>query len=380
MHVPTAGFGEQFPSQIFEFDKQTVRQIVRSSIGGDHVRVRLANTFGDVPLVIGPVHLALRDSGENIDPASDRMLTFSGSPSITIPPGAIALSDLVALTVPALGELAVSMYLPEPTTTTTVHAFAFQTNYISPVGDFTAEAAMPVETTAQTWVFLTGIDVSVPEPTGVVVTLGDSITDGSFSTPDTNQRWPDLLANRLDSHKDQPAMAVLNAGIGGNRILNDPSEGFEFAGPNALSRFDRDVLAQPGITHLIVFEGINDIGMSTLVDDPAESVSADEITTGLRQLAERAHEHGIVAIGATITPFQDSMIFSEDGEAKRQSVNDWIRTGGTFDAVLDFDEVVRDPQQPTRLLPAFDPGDHLHINDAGFAAMADSIDLALFRV
>ena len=379
MHEPSAGFGEEFPSQFFEFDKQTVRQIVRTSVGGEQVRVRLANTFGDVPLVIGAARLALRDSQERIDPASDRVLTFSGSPSISIPPGALAVSDPVALFVPAFSELAVSMYFPEPTTSTTVHAFAFQTNYFSPIGDFTAEAAMPVEKTAQAWVFLTGIDVTVSEPTGVVVALGDSITDGALSTPDTNQRWPDLLAERLAAETDQPATAVLNAGIGGNRVLRNPPEGFEFAGPNALARFDRDVLAHPGVTHMIVFEGINDIGLPAITGDPAEFVSAEALVAGLRQIAERAHEHGIVVIGATITPFEGSMVFSEKGEAIRQAVNDWIRGGGAFDAVLDFDEVLRDPTQPTRLLPAFDAGDLLHPNDAGFAAMADSIDLALLR-
>ena len=379
MHAPSAGFGEEFPSQFFEFDNQTVRQIVRTSIGGGRVRIRLANTFGDIPLVIGAARLALRDSGERIDPASDQVLTFSGRHSITIPPGALVVSDPVALTVPALSELAVSIYFPEPTTSTTVHAFAFQTNYFSPEGDFTAETAMPVETTVQSWVFLSGIDVTVSEPTGVVVTLGDSITDGALSTPDTNQRWPDLLAERLVADTDQPALAVLNAGIGANRVLNDPPEGFEFAGPNALARFDRDVLGQPGVTHLIVFEGINDIGLPALSGEPEEFVSADELITGLRQLAERAHEHDIVAFGATITPFEGSMVFSEAGEAIRQAVNDWIRTGGAFDAVFDFDKVVRDPGQPTRLLPAFDAGDLLHPNDAGFRAMAESIDLALLR-
>jgi lysophospholipase L1-like esterase len=238
---------------------------------------------------------------------------------------------------------------------------------------------MPVEATAQAWVFLTGIDVTVAEPTGVVVALGDSITDGAISTPDTNQRWPDLLAERLLDDANQPPTAVLNAGIGGNRVLNDPPEGFEFAGPNALARFDRDVLAQPGVTHLIVFEGVNDIGLPALTGDPAQFVSADELIAGLRQLAERAHEHGIVAFGATITPFEGSMVFSEEGEAIREAINDWIRTAGAFDAVFDFDEVVRDPGQPTRLLPAFDSGDLLHPNDAGFRAMAESIDLALFR-
>jgi len=379
MHIPGPGFGELFPSQIFALDKQTVRQIVRVSAGGDQVRVRIANTFGDVPLIIGAALIALRDAEERIDPTTDRVLTFSGSPSLTIPPGALAVSDPVALRVPALSELVVSMYVPAPTTGTTVHGFAFQTNYISPVGDFTAEAAVPVETTAQTWIFLTGIDVAVAEPAGVVVALGDSITDGAISTPDTNQRWPDFLAERFVADTDQPAMAVLNAGIGGNRLLHNPADGFEFAGPNALARFDRDVLAQPGVTHLIVFEGINDIGMPALSGDPAESVSADQLIAGLRQLAERSHEHGIVVFGATITPFEGAMFFSDEGEATRQAVNDWIRTGGAFDAVLDFDAVVRDPRQPTSLRPEFDPGDHLHLNDAGFRALADSIDLELFR-
>jgi lysophospholipase L1-like esterase len=379
MHAPSAGFGEEFPSQIFEFDNQTVRQIVRVSIGGDQVRVRLANTFGDVPLLIGAARIARRDGEERIDPASDRVLTFSGSPAITIPPGAVAVSDPVALTVPALSELAVSIYFPEPTTTTTVHAFAFQTNYVSPAGDFTAEATMPVEATPQTWVFLSGIDVTAAESTGVIVALGDSITDGAISTPDTNRRWPDVLAERLAANRGHTAMAVVNAGIGGNRLLNDPLEGFEFAGPNALARFERDVLGQPGVTHLIVFEGINDIGMPAMSGDPAEFVSADALIAGLRQIAERAHEHGIVTFGATITPFAGAMYFTEEGEVIRQSVNEWIRTGGAFDAVLDFDHVLRDSQQPTRLRPAFDFGDHLHPNDAGFAAIGESIDLALFR-
>ena len=380
MHVPAAGFGEEFPSQIFEFDDQTVRQVVRVSIGGDQVRVRLANTFGDVPLRIGAARLASRDGEERIDPASDRVLTFSCSPAITIPPGAIAVSDPVSLTVPALGELAVSIYLPEPTTGTTVHGFAFQTNYISPGGDHTTEGAMPVETTAQTWVFLTGIDVMVTEPTGVIVALGDSITDGAISTPDTNQRWPDFLAERLAADPGHPAMAVVNAGIGGNRLLNNPPEGFEFSGPNALARFERDVLGQPGVTHLIVFEGINDIGMPVISGNPADSVSADELIAGLRQIAERAHEHGIAAFGATIAPFAGAMYFTPEGEVIRQTVNDWIRTDDAFDAVLDFDEVVRDPEQPDRLRPTFDAGDHLHPNDAGFAAIGESIDVALFRV
>lgn len=377
-HIPGPGFGEEFPSQIIELGNRTLRQIVRVSIGGDQVRVRLANTFGDEPIAIGAARIALREAEERIDPASDRALTFSGLSSISIPAGATVLSDPVALPVAPLAELAISLYFPEPTTSSSVHGFAFQTNYLSPEGDVTAEVAMPVETTIQNWVYLSGVDVSAPEPAGAIVALGDSITDGAFSTPDTNSRWPDVLAERLAA-SDENALSVLNLGIGGNRLLHDSTAELPFFGPSALARFDRDVLAQPGVSHLIVFEGINDIGLPSMGGDTSENVSADQMIAALRQLAERAHEHGIVAIGATITPFEGASYFSPEGEAKRQAVNEWIRTGGAFDGLIDFDAIVRDPDQPARLLPAYDGGDHLHINDAGFAAMANGIDLELFR-
>lgn len=377
MHRPSPGMGEEFPSQIFELQNTTLRQIVRGTVGGDQVRVRLANTFGDTPLVIGSAHIALREGDERIDPASDRALTFSGLPGMTIPSGAVVISDPVALDVPPLAELAVSLYFPEATTSGTVHGFAFQTNYLSEDGDFTAEPALPVESEMQSWLFLTGIDVAGADAAGAIVTLGDSITDGAFSTPDTNHRWPDFLAERVVPANEP--FAVLNQGIGGNRLLHDSPKELPFFGPAALARFDRDVLALPGVTHVIVFEGINDIGLPSMGGNPAENVSAEALIAGLRQLAERAHEQGIVAIGATITPFEGAMYFSPEGEDKRQAVNDWIRTSGAFDGVIDFDAVVRDPDQSARILPDYDGGDHLHINDAGFKAMADSIDLSLFE-
>jgi lysophospholipase L1-like esterase len=376
-HVPGQGFGEEFPSQIIELGNRTLRQIVRISIGGEQVRVRLANIFGDEPVVIGAARIALRDADERIDPASDRVVTFSGTSSVTIPAGAVVLSDPIDLAVPPLAELAISLYFPEPTTSDSVHGFAFQTNYLSPEGDVTADIAMPVDTTLQSWAFLSGVDVAVSEPASAIVALGDSITDGAFSTADTNNRWPDVLAERLIA-SDEGGLAVLNQGIGGNRLLHDSPAELPFFGPSALARFDRDVLAQPGVSHLIVFEGINDIGLPVMAGDDSENVSADEMIAALRQLAERAHEHGIVAIGATITPFEESMVFSTEGEAKRQAVNDWIRAGGAFDGVIDFDAIARDPDKPTRLLPAYDSGDHLHPNDAGFEAMANGIDLELF--
>ncbi len=380
-HKPSPGFEDFLPSQIFELADQTVRQIVRVSTGGDAVRVRLSNVFGEEPLSIGAARVALRAEGEGIDPATDRALTFSGLPAVVIPPGALVLSDPVELAVPALGELAVSLYLPEETTSSTVHGFAFQTNYIAPAGggDLTAEESLPVDSTVQSWFFLTGVDVAVSEPTNVVVALGDSITDGAFSTPDTNQRWPDILANRLAETADQGQVAVLNQGIGGNRLLSDGEGDFVFAGPGALARFDRDVLAQAGRTHVIVYLGINDIIMGAMAGEGVAGPSATDLIAALRQIAERGHEAGLVVLGATMTPFEGPMLTSAEGEATRQAVNEWIRTGGAFDAVIDFDALLRDPEQPGRLSPAFDSGDALHPNDAGFAVMAESIDLGLLR-
>lgn len=375
-NIPGPGFEEFMPSQIFEFADQTLRQVVRTSIGGDQVRVRLSNLFGEVSVVIGAAHVALRDGDARIDPATDRELTFSGNPTVAIPPGALVLSDPVDLAIDPLSELAVSLYFPEPTTGTTVHGFAFQTNYISSQGDFTAEAEMPVESNPQTWVFLTGVDVTAPRGSGAVDALGDSLTDGTLSTPDANRRWPDLLANRLIA-EGQP-LGVLNQGIGGNRLLGNGAGDFIFAGPSALARLERDVLAQAGVTHLIVFEGINDIGLSAMGGEGATPVTADQLIFALCQIAERAHEVDLAVFGATITPFEGAMYFTPKGETTRQEINNWIRTGDALDAVLDFDAVVRDPDNPSAILPAYDAGDALHFNDAGFQAIADSIDLALF--
>ncbi len=379
VHPPFPGFGEM-PSSLIALDGQTLRQIVRATIGGDLVRVQLANTYGEAPLVIGSARVALREGDARIDPVTDRQLTFGGRPSFDIPVGAVVLSDPVELAVPPLGELAISLYLPEPTETTTVHGFAFQTNYTSPQGDFTAETDMPVEAETQSWAFLSAVDVTAPESTGAVVAFGDSITDGAFSTPDTNRRWPDVLAERLAADPPGRAMSVLNQGIGGNRLLNDEAGDLGLAfGQNALARFDRDVLALPGVTHLIVLEGINDIGMPNAFAASDQIVTAEEIMGALQQLAARARAHDIVPIGGTILPFEGAMYFTAEGEAARQAVNDWIRTSGVFDAVVDFDGALCDPAQPARLLPEYDSGDHLHPNDAGFRAMGEAIDLSLFR-
>ncbi len=356
------------------FNNQTLRLIVHTSIGGDDARVRISNAFGTNALVIGAAHIALRGAGAAIVPGSDRALTFSGASSTTIPPGALVVSDPVELDVPALGDLAVSIFLPGKTGPATWHFAGLQTSYISSTGDFTGSTAAPFTTTTQAWFFLTGVEVKASERTRAIVAMGDSITDGTNSTPDTNHRWPNFLAQRLLAHHVK--LAVLDEGIAGNRILHD------FIGPNALARFDRDVLTKSGVSHVIVLESINDIGIPGGLGRPAEAVTADEIIAGLRQLITRAHERGLKIFGGTLTPFEGTTIpgyFTPAGEVKRQAVNHFIRTSGAFDGVIDFDVATRDPSHPTRFLPAFDSGDHLHPSDAGYQAMANAINLELFE-
>lgn len=355
---------------------QTLREIVHTSIGGDRVRVRLSNAFGTSSLIIGSAHLAIRSSGASIAAGSDRALSFNGSPSITIPAGALVVSDPVTLKVPELGDLAVSIYVPGNVSATTEHSLGLQTTYISPPGDFSGAPSIAAARTTQSWYFLTGVEVTASEKTRAIVTLGDSITDGFASTPDTNRRYPNRLAERLQAKPGKFRVAVLNEGISGNRILHD------FIGPNALARLDRDVLVQSGARYVIVLEGINDIGIPGLFGLPAEQVSAEQIIAGHRQIIDRAHALGLKIFGGTLTPFEGTIFpgyFTAAGEVKRQIVNHWIRTSKAYDAVIDFDAVTRDPSHPTRLIPALDSGDHLHPNDRGYKAMADAIDLSLFR-
>jgi lysophospholipase L1-like esterase len=349
------------PVSVLGFTDQTLRQIVHTSIGGDVVRVRFTNEIQATPLSIGAAHIALRDSGASIVPGSGRTLTFGGSPSIIVSPGAHVVSDPVDLDVPALGDLAIDLYLPGPTGPTTFHRRSFQTTYISLVGNHTGVATLPIDSTTLSWFFLKGVEVMASTQTGAVVTLGDSITDGTNSTPDTNNRYPDHLARRILALQGNQKLGVLNQGIAGNRVV----EGGR--GPTAQARFDRDVLAQTGVTHVIVLEGINDSSNTVF--------QADRIIAGHHQMIERAHAKGLKIYGATLTPAGSTGI----REANRQAVNAWIRTSGEYDSVIDFDEVTRDPNNPTFFLPIYDSGDHLHPNDAGYEAMADAIDLKLFK-
>ncbi len=351
-----------------ELNGQTIRQIVHVSIGGKRLRVRLSNAYGADSLHIGAVRVGLRSTGASIAAGSDRVLTFNGSESITIPAGALAISDPANLKVPDRGDLAVSIYVPGNALAATEHSLGLQTTYISPEGDFSGADTLPTATTTQSYYFLTGVEVDAPPKSRAIVTLGDSITDGLHSTPDGNKRWPNRLAERLRSQKGGSKVAVLNAGISGNRILHD------MVATNASARLDRDVLVQSGARYLIVLLGINDIGFPG-------TATADEIIAGHRQIIDRAHAMGLKVYGGTLTPFQaflPGLYYSADGEAMRQAVNHWIRTSKAYDAVIDFDRAIRDPSNPATMRSAYDSGDNLHPNDAGYQAMADAIDLSLF--
>lgn len=355
------------------FNDQTLRQIVRTSVGGDRLRVVFSNVFGTEPLAIGAASIALRREGATVVPASVRELRFGGHTSARIPAGAVLLSDPVELAVPALTELAIDLYLPGQTGSSgspvTTHNRSVQTHYVSPAGDHTGVAELPVTTRTESWFFLARVDVEAPLHTGAVVVIGDSITDGYGATVDAYSRWPDHLAQRFQAAN--LAMAVLNVGIGGNRVLSDGS------GVSALARLDRDVLVQTGVTHVIVLEGINDIGARGTA-----RASAEELIAGHRQLIARAHARGLTIYGATLTPFDGTTIpgyWTEDGEVTRQTLNAWIRTSGEYDGVIDFDAATLDPTRPLRFLPAYDYSDHLHPGDAGYEAMANAVDLELFR-
>ncbi len=369
------------PSPVFE--NQTVRMVVRPTIGGQRLRIRFSNEFGTTALKIGVAHVALSAKGAAIVPDSDRALTFGGRPSVSIPPGAPILSDPVDLKVAPLTELALSIYLPEKTASSTVHFWAQHDTYISEPGDFAAKPDIANATTKTSWYFLADVEVWASDQTAATVAFGDSITDGVGAKQGEYSDWPDLLADRLAKTPSGPVLSVVNKGIGGNRVLHDG------AGVSALARLDRDVLAQPGVVNLIVLESINDIGWphmkprlpngTVLKDLPFthEVVSAEDLIMGLRQIIDRAHQHGIRVFGATLTPYEGADYYSDDGETERQAVNHWIRTSNGFDGVIDFDAAVRDPNYPAQFREGYHSGDHLHPSAIGYKAMADSMDLSI---
>jgi lysophospholipase L1-like esterase len=361
------------------FSSVTLREIVHISVGGEQIRLRFTNEFGLDPLTVSDAHVALSAGGGSIQPGTDHAVTFGGAASINIPPGAAIFSDPIPLAVAPLSDLAVSFYLPpQIMRAETFHAFADQDNYLSD-GHSPAAPELSQPTTISSWYFFDGVDISaaggsVAAAPGsrAIVTLGDSITDGALSTHNANRRWPNVLAARLSLEPNLAHIGVLDEGIGGNRVLN------ETTGPSALSRLNRDVLAQSGVRYVVVLEGINDIGRLAHVQVPWDAITAPQLELGLKQIADRAHEHGLKIIGATLTPYGGAGYSCETGEQVREAVNDWIRSSGTFDGVIDFDKITRDPQNPTHFNPLYDSGDHLHPSDAGYKAMGDGIDLTLF--
>ena len=370
---PMAAGSALTPSRSLE--NVTVRHVVHVSAGGRRVRIRLSNAFGARPLRVSAAHVALQADGASIVPGSDRTLRFAGKASITIPTASVAVSDALDFFVPTRGDLTVSFYVAGDTGPVTFHESSEQTAYISEPGDFSGAAEFPTAETTVARFFLSVVEVQPFDRVPVVVVLGDSITEGFASTIDANRRWPDALSARLNVRNGVTRAGVVNQGIGCSRLL------WDFCGPNGSGRFDRDVLAVSGVTNVIVALGLNDIGLPTVVGLPEQIVSADEIITGLKQLAERAHARGLAAIGATLTPIGSSIYpgyFTPENEAKRQAVNQWIRSNHVFDGFIDFDRALRDPAVPIQLRPAYNSGDGAHPNDAGYQAMANAIDLSLF--
>jgi lysophospholipase L1-like esterase len=355
------------------FHDSTLRQVVRVSLGGEQIRVRLSNAFGATPLTLPAVHIALAGKDGTIQPGTDRTLRFHGQPRVTIPAGALVYSDPLDFHLAPLADVAITLRLTGVPDGITTHPGSRTTSYLE-AGDAVSAAEMANAARVDHWYYINGIDVMAPATAAAVVTLGDSITDGAKSTTNANDRWPDGLARRLLANKSTKNVAVLNAGIGGNRLLHDR------AGPNALARFDRDVLAQSGVRWLIVLEGINDLGTRVSAHERNEQAAdADDLIAALDQIIVRAHAHKIRVYGATILPYEGAFYFTPDGEADRQKVNQWIRTSGKFDAVIDFDATTRDPKSPSRLSAAADSGDHLHPAAGGYKIMSDSINLGLFE-
>ncbi len=354
------------------FTDSTLRQIVHVSIGGKQIRIRLSNAFGATALTLTSVHVALSAGGSAIRPESDKALTFHGQSSVAFPPGALMYSDPLDFDLIPLSDLVVTMRLIGAPDGVTTHPGARATSYLQ-AGDLVAAADMPTSAPTDHWYFLNGVDVLAKTSAAAVATLGDSITDGRNSTTNGNGRWPDDLARRLQTDKHTKDVGVLNEGIGGNRLLHDG------LGPNALARLDRDVLAQSGVRWLIVLEGINDLGTRPNASKRNEQPAAvQDLIAAYEQVILRAHAHNIRVYGATILPCEGSSYFNMDLEADRQSINNWIRTSGHFDAVIDLDAVTRDPHKPSRLSAAADSGDHLHPADGGYKIMAGAIDLKLF--
>lgn len=353
----------------------SLRQVMRTSVGGDSVRVRLSNELGTAPLVVGAVRVARRAGGSAIEPGSGGALTFDGQPQVTIAPGASVQSDALAMPVMALQELAVSIYLPQGSARATLHGEGIQVAYLARGADLTSAAVMPATETDDSRYFLASVDVLAGGAARTLVVLGDSIADGVGSSAAAPSRWPDVLAQKLAPS----SVAVLNAGIAGNRLLKDGAK--PFVGPSMLARLQRDVLDRPGVRWMVLHAGSNDINASDMLAVPEQQASAQDIIAGMQAMIQRAHAAGVKVCGATLLPsggVGKPFVRTAESEVKRQAVNAWIRSASQFDAVADFDMQLRDPARPDRLLPAYDSGDHLHPSDRGYQAMADAMPVLLF--
>ncbi len=358
----------------------TVRQVVRLTAQGTRLRVRLSNAYGTGPLRIGSVHVGLPAGGSAIRPGSDRGLTFGGRPGVTVPQGGSVLSDPLDQPVEALQDLTVSLHLPEPVPAPTLHGVGLATAHLVPGRDLTAALRLPPGPTDDSRYFLSDVEVEGTEAPRAFVAFGDSITDGVGSALEAHGRWTDRLAERLRRHPGLNGIAVLNAGIAGNRLLKEEAE--PFVGPSGLARFERDVLDKPGVRWVLLLTGGNDLSANGMLADPAQHATSAEVIGGLKVLAERARARGLRVWAGTATPrggaakpFRETPAIA----AERDRVRSWIRTSGVFDAVIDFEEALRDPAHPDRLRPEYDSGDHVHPNEAGYRAMAGAIDLGLFR-
>ena len=350
---------------------RTVRMVVRTSIGGSKIRVNLSSSLSRPPVQFGPAHIAVYKSDGAIVPGTDHEITFNGKSSCTLLPGVLLVSDPIDMEVPPFTDLAISIYFPDETGTPTEHRLGLHTTYISR-GNTAGHEIMPDPEKTFAYLWLAGIDILTKADAFSIVALGDSITDGFSTTLDANKAWPALLAKCLNEKPGGRQISVINQGISGNQVLLDG------AGISALARFDRDVLSIAGVKWVILLEGINDINFRGWMDGP-DALTSDDLIAGYKQIIERCHIHGIRVVGATLTPEEGVPTMSERGEKIRQTVNEWIRTCGLFDAVVDFDAVIRDPSRPVRMRPEFDPGDHIHPNDAGNQAMADAFDLNIFQ-
>jgi lysophospholipase L1-like esterase len=377
---------------LLNIENQTVRERVRVSIGGAQIRIRLSNEYGSTPLLIGSATVAAPNDPASVKPGTMQTVSFRGGNAVTIPAGAAVLSDPVDFAVTSAAEISISLYFPERVATPTLHELALKRAVISQHGDRTRAERIEGGVTCKSSISVSAVLVPARPSQRLVVAFGDSVVDGDESTVDADHNWPSDLVRRLGKSSDGSNVAVVNAGVAGNRLLSDglgAGTGFGVGfGISGLTRFDRDALAEPGVTHIVLLEGLNDIGFpgakigQRYLADPADVRTAEDLIDAYLQLIARAHDHGVKLLGATISPFEGVDIpgyHSKSKEATRQAANKWIRTSGSFDGVIDFDAVLRDPDHPSRLLPRFASRDHLHPNDAGYQAMADAIDLALFK-